>query len=224
MKRSPLKAIIGVVLLIIFLAATGTDMFLIGQMLSPCWAVVMVAVILSATISAVIYRSVSLRIAKRRWLILPASMLFLVPVLLAAILLVDRTRIRNEEHCTAVAERVFTKTRYRSERVGRRSYKRGAPYKVYYMTLRLEDGLTKEIGITAENYRHVHREDSVGIIVREGLFGLRHIDTRNIAFPERRTRKNKIHKTRPEVFAPSHDGRVSKHGNSDNNDDDGQNR
>lgn len=70
----------------------------------------------------------------------------------------------------AEVENVYSKTRYKTKRVGRR-YVRGDEYKAYFMKINLKDDVSKEIQITLAKTRHLHKGDSVNVVLCPGFLG-----------------------------------------------------
>lgn len=82
----------------------------------------------------------------------------------------------------AVAERVYTKTRHKTVRTGRRSYSSGPPYKVYFLDLRLPDGRLKDIEVKHAVYKDVSKGDTVKIRVGKGPLRITVIDPSSIKY------------------------------------------
>lgn len=71
-----------------------------------------------------------------------------------------------------VVQRVYSETRHRTERVGRRYRRTGEPYKVYYMDVRFASGHTKSIPLTAGSFRRRHVGDTLQMDVERGALGM----------------------------------------------------
>ncbi len=69
-------------------------------------------------------------------------------------------------------ERVYSKTRYHSRRVGRGRYVRGEPYKVYYMEVTLADGRLKELSVNSDESRRLHKGTVLSLTLERGLWGV----------------------------------------------------
>lgn len=67
-----------------------------------------------------------------------------------------------------VIEKRLRKTRYRTRRVSRRSYVRGAPYHVYYLQVSLPDGTPKEFYVKKSVYDKTRSGDTVTIRMGRG--------------------------------------------------------
>ncbi len=78
--------------------------------------------------------------------------------------------------------RVYREKHYKSKRVGRRHYTRGAPYWVYCMDIELADGRQKSVTISQRRYKLVDAGDTVGLASRRGIFGKDVIAPANIRY------------------------------------------
>ena len=74
---------------------------------------------------------------------------------------------------TAVATvtKVYSETRYHSKRIARNRYVRGEPYKVYFASLRFENGLERDIPISDSRYRRLRPDMILGVGVSRGGLG-----------------------------------------------------
>lgn len=109
-------------------------------------------------------------------------LLVALPVLLCAALLVNYLGSRGGDSQTVMlkVERVYNKTHYRSKRVSRRVYTRGAPYKVYYIEAAMPDGKNREFQVTHKTYKTINKGDTALVEFRKGLLGMPVIDHREI--------------------------------------------
>lgn len=72
----------------------------------------------------------------------------------------------------AVIVRKYSETRYHSRRVGRRSYSRVDPYKVYYVELALPDSLHREYQISLKRYNRLRKGKTVEVPRGPGRLGI----------------------------------------------------
>lgn len=72
---------------------------------------------------------------------------------------------------------VYRERHYKSKRVSRRVYTRGAPYWVYCMDIELADGRRKSVTISKKRYKQVDAGDTVELATRRGIFG------KDVVFP-----------------------------------------
>lgn len=79
---------------------------------------------------------------------------------------------KNGKTRNCVVEKKFTRVRHKSRRVGRNRYTQGEAYSVYYIKIRLENGLTKELQTERNRYAGLHRGDTLKLPVSDGLFGI----------------------------------------------------
>lgn len=105
-------------------------------------------------------------------------------------------------HEKAEVTKVYREKHYRTRRVSRRVYSRGAPYYVYRADLRLDNGNTSTINLDIKHYNSLNKGDSVGIVVGSGIFGWEELRADSIQYP---AYKNKKHprRRRPRYSIPS---------------------
>lgn len=80
----------------------------------------------------------------------------------------DRSTTHMER---AIVERVFYKERHRSKRVGRNRYVQGEAYHVYFMQVRLSNGMSKELEIPFREYRKTRKGKEINLPVAAGALG-----------------------------------------------------
>lgn len=97
-------------------------------------------------------------------------------------------------HEKAEVTKVYREKHYRTRRVSRRVYSRGAPYYVYRADLRLDNGNTSTINLDMKHYNSLNKGDSVGIVVGSGIFGWEELRADSIQYP---AYKKKKHPRRP---------------------------
>lgn len=83
--------------------------------------------------------------------------------------LADRSSSQNK---TAEVEKVYHKVQYHTKRIRRNRYGRGEAYNVYYMKIRLENGMIKDIKIPYNKYIKTRKGDTVTIPIAKGGFGV----------------------------------------------------
>lgn len=72
----------------------------------------------------------------------------------------------------AGVEKVYYKVQYHTKRIRKNRYGRGEPYNVYYMKIRLENGMVKDIKIPHKKYMKTRKGDTVTIPIAKGCFGV----------------------------------------------------
>lgn len=99
---------------------------------------------------------------------------FFCGLFLAAIYGINRAFPRQSTiwETEAVVERKYTKTRHHRQRVSRRVYKQGAPYKVYYIELDFSDGRRKEMQVTVSRYNRIRSGSTMPLTLQKGFFGM----------------------------------------------------
>lgn len=118
--------------------------------------------------------------------------LFTYPLLLCVALTVNyATSGKGNVRENAIVERVYRETRYKTRRVSRKVYTRGAPYYVYCIEIRLPDSRKRDIEVQKNIYNRVSRGDTVGIDVSRGVLGMSVFNSSSLHLKEkhRRTRK-----------------------------------
>ncbi len=100
--------------------------------------------------------------------------IFFCGIFLAAIYGINRAFPRQSTiwETEAVVEHKYTKTRHHRQRVSRRVYKQGAPYKVYYIGLELPDGRRKDMQVTASRYNRIRSGSTIPLTLQKGFFGM----------------------------------------------------
>ena len=99
---------------------------------------------------------------------------FTIPVLLCAALLVNSMAADYSESqdVKVKVESVYRKTKYRTKRVSRRVYAKGAPYYVYGIDCRFPSGNLKSIEIPKKKYDYITKGDTVILPVCRGALGM----------------------------------------------------
>lgn len=72
----------------------------------------------------------------------------------------------------AVVARKYSKTHYRTRRISRRVYGRGAPYQVYHADVEFSSGRRHTLTLKPARYIKIHKGDTIGISLARGLFGI----------------------------------------------------
>ncbi len=81
----------------------------------------------------------------------------------------NKTKTHNTQ---VVVEKKYHKVRHHTRRIGRRHYTQGRPYKVYYMTVRFNNGSTKDLSIPLKRYCRIRQGGTISLPVARGLFGV----------------------------------------------------
>ena len=79
---------------------------------------------------------------------------------------------KSTQHMEQVLiERKYTKTRHRTERVGRHT-RTGPAYKVYFIDVTFADGRTKSLEIPLSRYKRIRTGQTTDLKLSKGLFGI----------------------------------------------------
>lgn len=119
---------------------------------------------------------------------------FTFPLLLCAALTINYAT--SGKHATreeVAVTRVYKETRYKTRRVSRKTYVRGAPYPVYFIEIRFHDGRSKDIEVLKKTYDRVSKGDTIGVDVSKGKLGMTVFDGRDLQLPERVKSRKKRH-------------------------------
>ena len=155
--------------LLLFLAG-GTGAMLESTMIDP-WAFFGVVVALGVASGTVLHRPWGkLTGSGKFYLNFPLHVAVFTIVMSAALLTgnyfaTDLDRLPTER---VIVENRLTKTRYHTKRVTRRTYTRGAPYKVYYLEISLPDGKRKEACVKKSVYDKARLGDTATVNIGRG--------------------------------------------------------
>lgn len=95
--------------------------------------------------------------------------------------------------------KIYREQHYKTRRISRKVYGRGAPYWVYMADIELRGGDIKTLRLTKKRYDILSKGDTLGLAVRNGYFGSTVIDTDKIIYPkkEKKSRKKREFGYRP---------------------------
>lgn len=162
---------------------------LLSPWLMPALTVLAVAIFLSIPLCGAARWMTG---SDKRWLNRLCVTLLIYPLFMLAMLVVNECYPSDTPHdMPAVASRVYKETRYKTRRVSRRVYARGAPYKVTCIDVTLPNGDTRSFDVSKKVYNAVSKGDTVDIPVTTGLFGLKWLDSHDIKPRHPRMRKEK---------------------------------
>ncbi|MDE5645067.1 MAG: hypothetical protein K2I45_05435 [Muribaculaceae bacterium] len=152
---------------------------------------------------------------------LVCHMVFSFPLLLCATLTVNYvTAGKNADREEATVTRVYKETRYKTRRVNRRTYTRGAPYSVYFIEIHFNDGRTKDIEVLKKTYDRVSKGDTIGVDVSKGRLGMTVFDGRNLHLRERaKLKKTETYKEKRRRLHEEHADKVLRRKNRNDNTD-----
>lgn len=115
--------------------------------------------------------------SSKKWLNILNHLFLTWPTLLIAVLVTNMLTAEGEsKEVAARVDRVYKETRYRTRRVGRRTYTRGAPYQVTRMDVTLTDGREYGFDIPKKLYSRITVGDTVVIPTSTGAFHLTWMD------------------------------------------------
>ncbi|MCM1517192.1 MAG: hypothetical protein NC117_00925 [Pseudoflavonifractor sp.] len=177
----------------IAIMCAAADVIMLKALLSSWIMPVLTALAASIALSIPLHRAARwVTSSDKRWLNGLCATLFLWPLMMLSLLIANECYPSDTPHdMPAVASRVYKETRYKTRRVSRRVYARGAPYKVTCIDVILPNGDTRSFDVTKKVYDAVSKGDTVDIPVTTGLFGLQWLDSHDIKTRHPRTRKGK---------------------------------
>ncbi len=96
----------------------------------------------------------------------------------AAVLIVNYTtaNLDSVPETKVLVEKKYTKTRYRSKRVTRKTYTRGEPYKVYFIDLEIPHLGERSFEVPRKVYTSLSTGDTATVRLGRGLLGLPVLD------------------------------------------------
>ena len=109
------------------------------------------------------------RIARMSFTFVFSSMLFAAVFLGVNVLFPDK---ESQTEVKAVVSKVYSETRHRSRRVGRRYVPTGEEYKVYYMDIKFPGGCVKPRQINFSRFRTTHPGDTITVRLENGFLGI----------------------------------------------------
>ncbi|MDE6283638.1 MAG: hypothetical protein K2L97_06585 [Muribaculaceae bacterium] len=116
-------------------------------------------------------------------------------IILASVLLMTNYYCADFDHMpreTVIIDKKIKKTRYRTRRVSRRVYTRGAPYNVYFVNVIFADGLTRELEIPKRLYDDTHKGDTATILTGRGRLSFKVVDPSSLKVTTKhKSNKNK---------------------------------
>lgn len=168
------RVLIFLIIAIVIFAAGGVialSMRTIGSMTLLFGGVAVVTVIVSRIIRNSVGRLTGIT---RPWVCMILAVIAVYPALLCATLCVNYFGAdeQTSHRQPAVVERVYSKTRHRTKRVGRRTITTGQTYKVWYADLKVSPICTKQLSLTHSQSQKMHAGDTIGIEVCCGALGL----------------------------------------------------
>lgn len=169
------------IFLLIFLG--GTVMWLMSQTVVNLPLFIGVIVVIAAGSSAVLAKRWERVTGIRNYVVNFLVNLVVAGLVLSALVLginyTTADTFSNEPELVTIS-RKYTKTRYKSKRVGRRHYTRGEPYKVYFLELEIPDIGSRQIEVSHKLYGSVRDGDTLTLRTGRELLGMEVTDTKTL--------------------------------------------
>ncbi len=160
------------VIIVATLAVYGLVINLAGRTLCPWWPVALVSAVVGAALSRVMSGFwMWLTDTSSRWFGVVCGMVAMTGVAMLSFYGTNAWAADETVTVQASVERRYTQTRYHSRRVGRRTYARGAPYKVYKVEVRLPDGQLTTFDVGFERYNRARKGKQIPVELTHGLWG-----------------------------------------------------
>lgn len=181
MAKTIAQALLWGALCIFLLFAVGGTVYMAGLSMITWWKPLVVCAVIgifSAPLQQLVKAKMTL------WLrcliqVVAVTVTCLFAFFLANFLTAQKAPVQFQD---VVVTRVYREQHYKTKRVGRRTYTRGAPYWVYCMDVELADGRMKTVSISKKRYRQVDKGDTVGLATRRGIAGIDVIAPANIRY------------------------------------------
>lgn len=147
----------------------------LNYLLTAWWIPVSIVLVITVALALPLRRMWQWIIGKSNVaLILLCHILFTGPLLLCAALTINlATSGKNVQPTEAVVERVYTETRYRTKRLSRKVYTRGAPYTVYRVEVHFPEGEKRHFDIKRQLFARLTKGDTISVDVSKGALGMK---------------------------------------------------
>ena len=181
------RAIVGTIVCLAALGCFGLSVALQHDTLINGWIPVSVAAVLGIGTSFMGWKLwIWLTDSRNMWINAAVHAILAAGVLLAAFYSINYW---GRDDDTSHIEKVKVTSRYyklhhRTERNGRRSYSRGAPYKVYFIQVTFPDGRTKDLQLPYSEYSRLRKSDIIDIELATGFFRIPVISHLTLTHPD----------------------------------------
>lgn len=180
-RRTAVFVVLGLIAMIVYAGGVA----LISLTLVPAWLPWIVAVILAVATGLWGRKAVGRMCGiSAMWLNYLIYVVMATGVLAFALLLANRLGAGEREPVQVEVTRVYSETRYHSKRVSTRRYIRGDPYKVYYIDVCLEGGITKPVSVNVNTFRKMRKGRYVELALRPGALGFKVLDSKGMHLVE----------------------------------------
>lgn len=192
------RTITGAILLTIVIFCIGGCILMLKELLTPIWIPLVI------TLAITLPLALPLR-PVWRWLTgsenvainILCHIVAIWPLILSIALLVNKCNPREpEREIDVTIERLYRETRYKTRRVSRRVYARGAPYYVYCAELNLPGDKQRDFDIKKKYYDRLMKGDTVGIITYKGILGMQIINASSLHLKKTQTNERKAETSR----------------------------
>lgn len=189
---SPIRSVIGVVLLMIAIGSLVTALILSRRVIGREWIIWSVAFFVAITTGFALH-PVWQRLTGHNSpaISILLNIVLFVPLTSAAILLINDMGAISRKEESGTVTRLFTETRHHTRRVTRRYYVQGPPYKVFRMTADLPGIGKKSMDIKKNQYDRLIIGDTVRLEIEKGLLGITTYNPKSLKLPKHATAKRK---------------------------------
>lgn len=175
--KTILRYLLVVVVTVLTLAIYGLVINLAGRTLCAWWPVALTAVAAGAAMSGLTSRFwMWLFDLWYKWVGIVCGIIFVTGAAMLSFYGVNAWVGDDIAVVDTRVERKYYQTRYHSRRVGRRTYARGTPYKVYMVDVSLPDGRQVTMTVGLERYNRLRKGAQMPVEVTHGFFGADVVD------------------------------------------------
>ena len=180
------RAIVGTIVCLAALACFGLSVALHHDTLVKGWIPIVITAVIGIGTSFIGWKLwIWLTDSRNVWINGIAHAILVTGMLLAAFYSINywgRNTVTAHIEQVEVTSRYY-KIHHHTERSGRRSYSRGAPYKVYFIKVRFPDGRTKDIQLPYSEYYRLRTGAAIDMELASGFFGIPVISDLRLSHP-----------------------------------------
>lgn len=180
------------------IASVAGCIFMFKLLLTPWWIPVSICIIFCVALGLPLRRLWrGLTKSDNLALQMCVNLVFLLPLALCTVLTINyATSGRQERDENAIVRRVYWETHYKTKRVSRRVYTRGAPYKVYYISIELADGHKRDVQVLKKTYDRLVKGDTIGVHLSKGALGMKVFNGTDFILPPKAEKKSRSERIR----------------------------
>lgn len=197
-SKEAVRIVVGSMMVAATVFNVGGCIYMLRELLSARWIPICLTLVFAGCL-ALPLRSLWRRLTKSSNIALHLILhiCFTWPLVLLLALIINFVNPASEKHrMDMTVERVYTETRYHTKRVGRRTYSRGAPYKVYRIDITTPDGRSRGFDVKKKIYDRVSKGDTIELDVYRGILGMTVFNAGDIHLKPEMTKERKDEKVK----------------------------